>query len=234
MMYFTRAVLNRQAGFGSIVPLLNPDDPNLALDAHHRLIWSLFPDKQASRDFLWRSDSKGSFYILSRRKPVQSDIFQPLECKEFAPALTQGDRLAFVLRANATKTLRNKSRNNQRRGLRVDLVMDAIYSISGQMVLTLDQLSDRPVKRMKIADHVAGGWLASIGERVGFNIEQFQVDNYSVRKLSRSKGENVTIGVLDMMGVILVERPEPFITALIKGFGRAKAFGCGLMLVRRV
>lgn len=234
-MYFTRAVIDKNAGVAAIVPLLDPADPNQALDAHHRLIWTLFPDKHATRDFLWRSDGKGCFYILSRRKPVQSEIFLPLSHKEFAPALTSGDKLTFALRANATKTRRHTQgeRDKQNKSIRVDIVMDSLYSIPGRPTLAPDKQSERSSKRMRIADQVAKAWLKSIGERVGFSIDKFQVDDYSVRELSRSNGTKVTLGILDMHGVILVDRPDPFISALIKGFGRAKAFGCGLMLIRR-
>ena len=40
-------------------------------------------------------------------------------------------------------------------------------------------------------------------------------------------------GVLDLEGVIAVTDPALFLPKLVQGFGRAKAFGCGLMLIRR-
>ncbi|MDE0097275.1 MAG: type I-E CRISPR-associated protein Cas6/Cse3/CasE [Gammaproteobacteria bacterium] len=234
MMHLTRAVLNRNAGVGSIVPLLNPADPNQALDAHHRLIWTLFPDSEATRDFLWRSDGSGRFYILSHRKPVQSGLFLTLESTEFSPVLAQGDRLAFTLRANATRDRRmEKCGDGRRRSRRVDLVMDALYSVPGQKTLGPDQVSDRPRMRMRIADRVANEWLTAIGDRAGFDIEKLQVDDYSVRQFRRPGGSLVTFGLLDMKGVLLINQPDPFLAALTSGFGRARAFGCGLMLIRR-
>jgi CRISPR system Cascade subunit CasE len=41
-------------------------------------------------------------------------------------------------------------------------------------------------------------------------------------------------GVLDISGVLEVRDPARFLARLIQGFGRARAFGCGLMLIRRV
>ena len=38
---------------------------------------------------------------------------------------------------------------------------------------------------------------------------------------------------LDFGGILTVVDPERFIEALYQGVGSAKAFGCGLMLVRR-
>ena len=234
MIHLTRAILNRNAGVGSIAPLLDPADLNQALDAHHRLVWTLFPGRKAARDFLWRADGSGRFYILSHRKPVQSGLFLPLESTEFSPVLAQGDRLAFTLRANATRDRRmEKSKDGRRRSRRVDLVMDALYSIPGQRTIGPDQASDRPGMRMQIADRVANEWLTAMGDRVGFSIEKLQVDDYSVRQCRRSKGSLVTFGLLDMKGVLLVNQPDPFLAALARGFGRARAFGCGLMLIRR-
>ena len=234
MMYLTRATLNRKAGVGSIAPLLDPADPHQALDAHHRLVWTLFPDREATRDFLWRADGNGRFYILSRRKPVQSGLFLPLNCTEFSPVLAQGDQLAFTLHANATRDLRmGRCGDGRRRSQRVDLVMDALYSIPGQQTLGSDQASDRPGIRMQIADRVANEWLAAIGDRAGFDIEKLQVDDYFVRQFRHSRGSLITFGLLDMKGILSVNQPAPFLAALARGFGRARAFGCGLMLIRR-
>jgi CRISPR system Cascade subunit CasE len=41
------------------------------------------------------------------------------------------------------------------------------------------------------------------------------------------------IGVLDLEGVLVVSDPARLCHCLAHGFGRAKAFGCGLMMIRR-
>jgi CRISPR system Cascade subunit CasE len=33
--------------------------------------------------------------------------------------------------------------------------------------------------------------------------------------------------------VLEVTEPQAFVAAVLRGFGKAKAFGCGLMLIRR-
>ena len=234
MMYLTRAVLNKGASVASLAPLLDPDDPNRALDAHHRLIWTLFPDRDATRDFLWRADRRGGFYVLSHRKPVQSDLFLSLGSTEFAPVIAPGDRLSFVLRANATKDRRvAKDRHGRYRNRRVDLVMNALHAVPGQSVLGSERRSERPAMRMKIADRVARTWLRALGAKKGFDVEHLQVEDYSVRKVPRAKGSHVTFGLLDIGGILSVTQPDVFVAALSKGFGRARAFGCGLMLIRR-
>ena len=234
MKYLTRAVLDKGAGNAALAPLLDPDDPNRALDAHHRLIWTLFPDQDAKRDFLWRAIGRGRFYVLSHRKPLQSSLFLPLSCTEFAPVIAPGDRLSFVLRANATKDRRvRRSDNGRYRNRRVDLVMAELHPVPGLTLLGSEQPSERPALRMKIADRVAKRWLAAVGTRTGFDLDHLQVEDYSVRKLSRKDGSHVTLGLLDTKGILRVTRPDRFLDALFKGFGRARAFGCGLMLIRR-
>ncbi len=63
-LHLTRAVLDRDATAAALAPLLDPPEPSRALDAHHRLIWTLFPGKDAVRDFLWRADGRGRFFIF--------------------------------------------------------------------------------------------------------------------------------------------------------------------------
>lgn len=234
-LYLTRAVLDREARAAALAPLLDPPDPDRALDAHHRLIWTLFPGRNAVRDFLWRADGRGRFFILSHRKPVQSELFRPLETTDFSPRLASGDRLGFVLRANATKDRRvPKTECGRRPDRRVDLVMDALHKTPGQSALGSDRRGERPSLRMKLADGVATDWLAAQGVRGGFTLERVRVEDYSVRQLSRSGKGRVTFGLLDVSGILSVEKPDTFLATLGTGLGRARAFGCGLMLIRRV
>ena len=234
-LYLTCAVLDREARAAALVPLLDPPDPDRALDAHHRLIWTLFPGRDAVREFLWRADGRGRFLILSHREPVQSDLFRPLDTTDFSPLLAPGDCLDFVLRANATKDRRvPKTACGRRPHRRVDLVMDALHKTPGQSALGTDRISERPSLRMNLADQVATDWLAAQGARGGFVLERVRVEDYSVRQLSRAGKDRVTFGMLDLRGILSVKEPDTFLATLGNGLGRARAFGCGLMLIRRV
>ena len=161
-------------------------------------------------------------------------MFRPLDTTDFTPVLAVGDRLSFVLRANATKDRRVPEEADGRRpNRRVDLVMEALHGTAGQTVLGPDRVSDRPAQRMQIADRVAADWLAAQGNRRGFALERVRVEDYSVRRVSRKREEPATLGVLDLAGSLTVTEPAVFLAALGAGFGRARAFGCGLMLIRR-
>lgn len=228
-LYFSRLTLNRYAPTRALSALLDPSDDNARADAHHRLIWTLFGDaRDRPRDFLWRADGRGHFYALSARPPLANDLFCPLETKEFAPKLAAGDRLQFSLRANATRDRAAVSRMDKsaRRGKsrRVDVVMDLLRDVPGP---------DRAGERMRLAQQAAEAWLARQGATKGFTAHAVTVEDYRVLQLGRDARRGMTHGVLDLTGEIEVADPAAFLPALASGFGRAKAWGCGLMLIRR-
>ena len=237
--YLTRAVLDRNAPEHALRPLLDPAESDETFDAHHRLMWTLFPDRDAKRDFLWRAGDKGTFLILSAREPKCSSLFKPLESKPFAPLLTAGDRLSFILRANATKDRRSGPRDDVAPGTRrrprehrrVDIVMHAMkeQGIEGGS----RDPDSRAARRMDVAGEAAQAWLAGQGERRGFSVNAMDVDDYRVGKVRRRSGKAATFGLLDLRGLLTVRDPAVFTAALSAGFGRARAYGCGLMLVCR-
>lgn len=239
--YLIRAVLDRQAPEHALRPLLDPTDGTTTLDAHRRLMWTLFPGRDAKRDFLWRADGKGKFLIVSAREPRSSRLFNPLEFKPYAPVLAVGDRLAFVLRANATRDRRSAPGDGAvsgtgrmpRRDRRVDVVMHAMQKLGLKGGITGS--NSRAARRMEIAGKAAQSWIARQGDRHGFQVENdtFSVEDYRVSRVKRRNGGQATFGVLDLKGLLTVRDPESFTSMLFTGLGRARAFGCGLMLVRR-
>jgi CRISPR system Cascade subunit CasE len=59
------------------------------------------------------------------------------------------------------------------------------------------------------------------------------VDGYRTwRQHFGSKG--IELATVDFEGTLEVADPARFLDALVRGVGPAKAFGCGLMLVRRI
>ena len=237
-LYLTRAYLNKTAPVSAINSLLNPEDPNRKLDAHHKLIWTLFPGKDKPRDFLWRSEKSNCFYILSHRIPKNTGLFDSIgfSTKEFTPNLNVGDTLKFILRANATKDKpQSLGDGTSKKSQRVDLVMDKLIRIPGQNSLVDGEKSERANKRFEIAKDVAEDWITRKGKISGFSpvSESIICNDYSVRQFTRGKQNKVTFGILDISGIITISNPKLFLESLGKGFGRAKAYGCGLMLIRR-
>lgn len=192
--------------------------------ASHHLVWSLFSDSaDRDRDFLWREHAPGEFYLLSAREPVdRHGLFDLLPSKHYALELQRGDRLRFEVRVNATVS---RSTGPKTRGLRSDIVMHAIHGLQGDA---------RAEARRITVQQVAAEWFAKQGERNGFSVAELDVRAYEVLQVARSAASSATFGVLDLVGIVQVQDAARFGDVLLNGIGRAKAFGCGLMLVRRV
>jgi CRISPR system Cascade subunit CasE len=95
---------------------------------------------------------------------------------------------------------------------------------------------------------VARSWIDAQGERHGFKLvlnpgndkPNLDASNYETIHIPRMKDGKLVrraqfakFGVLDFAGMIEVTDPALFLPRLGKGFGKAKAFGCGLMLIKR-
>lgn len=232
-LWLSRVRIARGADLDALRPLIDPSalhpaamDPKMLgtqTDAHHRLIWTLFADSpDRRRDFLWRAEGAGRFTLLSHRPPAVSRVFEAPEVKAFAPDLVSGDRLAFALRANATRDLAGTGKRQ-----RVDVVMHALHDVPS---------GSRAEMRMTLAQQAATDWLTGQGVRAGFVPEEVTAGDYSVAALpghtGRRKGQP-QYGILDLTGVLSVTDPAAFVARLGQGFGRARGFGCGLMLIRR-
>ncbi len=237
-LYLSRLKLSRSPSARALEALLNPQDHGRRLDAHHRLLWAVFSDgPERQRDFLWRAEGEGVFLTLSARPPQESELFERPEVKPFAPALQAGDRLTFALRANATRTeskgTLSASGKEQKR--HIDLVMDRLHPIPGQKSLPEGELSARPHHRMDLARAAAADWMAGQGTRSGFRLIGAEVADYSTVALPGHHGatKRPQFGILEMSGMLEVTEPAMLLDRIAQGFGRAKSYGCGLMLIRR-
>ncbi len=235
-LFLSRARLRSGHGetLSAIAPILMPDDENRRAALAHRLVWLLFQDVQnANRDFLWRDDGAGKYFILSQRPPVDpKDLFE-LDTKSFSPALQVGDDLRFVLRANPTVARKGANdpdaTGKRQRGKRVDVVMDRLNKLPK---------SDRAKDRDRVAAEAGRAWLDEQGSRAGFAPKTVVVGGYSQIDISdqerKRRRERAGISVMDLEGVLTINDPAAFLTKLATGFGSAKAFGNGLMLIRRL
>jgi len=86
--------------------------------------------------------------------------------------------------------------------------------------------------------HQAGmEWLQKRAERHGFSFvpKQVHVDDYQQHRAAKKGGQKpIRYSTLDFTGLLTVTDATCFRQALTQGIGPAKAFGCGLLLVRRV
>jgi CRISPR system Cascade subunit CasE len=228
-MLFSRARLRKDAPIQALVRVLVPDGAAERAATAHPLVWTLFADSpERKRDFLWREAEPGVFYFLSNRLPVDHHrLFDLDPPKPFAPALAVGDRLAFSLRANATVA---RGGGAGRRGKPCDVVMAALYDLPA---------GARAEQRADKTQEAGVKWLENQGAKSGFTLARRSDGTANARSVSHTvltldrRNAAMRIGVLDLEGVLVVSDPALFCRCLAHGFGRAKAFGCGLMLIRR-
>lgn len=232
-LLLSRARLRRDVPAAALWRELAPANDERRAQAGHRLVWTLFADSpDRRRDFLWREAAPGAFYLLSRRPPKDAHSLFELEApKSFAPHLCAGEVLRFTLRANAT-VARRPGGDSRARGKPSDVVMDALYRLAPG--------PDRAAARQEAIHSAGRAWLAARGASNGFRLPDANpasgptscVTGYRVLELGDRK-DRMRIGILDFDGLLVVEDPSKLIEAIGEGFGRAKAFGCGLMMIRR-
>lgn len=221
-LFLSRARLRRDASVAPVANLLLPKDQDQRVTNAHKLLWTLFADSgERKRDFLWREAQLGTFYLLSARQPEDRHALFDLDpAKPFAPALSPGDRLAFSLRANPTVSYKSGA---AARGGRGDVVMHALKSVPPD---------ERAARRGELVDSAGRAWLERQGAKHGFALETLRVEGYRLLQPPH-RGSSMRIATLDFDGRLRVTDPDAFLQAVARGFGRAKAYGCGLMLIRR-
>lgn len=240
--HLSKLTLRRDAA--SVAPLievLNPAAPGARLNVDHKLLWTAMPehirlgragpDAEPRSAFLWRRDSdEGRFYLLGPRPAADTPFFD-VETTPFAPVLAAGDRLAFDLRANATVD-RKIGVDGAGKAVRqrVDVAMDLMTQEKAAAGGGRGWYAPR---RQALAEAAAEAWLHRQGIANGFRLEALHLDAYRTQMVPRGARSKARFGVLDLRGVLTVTEPQAFLRRLLAGFGRAKAFGCGLMLIRR-
>jgi CRISPR system Cascade subunit CasE len=207
----------------------------------HQWLWQFFPAAEgSSRDFLFRREDVNSllrFYVVSERPACSPSAAWAVQSREYRPRLEAGDRLRFTLRANPVVTVKHGDRS-----VRHDVVMHEKKRLLAES--GLQRWGDLPEgKRPHLYDLVrqtCGAWLEKHAVEKGFIIhpgdEDFAVDAYQALKLHAANKEkhdqDIRFSRVDFSGTLTVTEPESFQKALMKGVGPARAFGCGLLLVR--
>ena len=245
-LYLTRVRISPETGAGRVIRALKkPGRMGDELALAHHLVWALFPGLPdcKERPFLYRDDGDGRYIVLSRGVEPKNEegLFEMDGPKEFAPSLTAGDRLRFRLRANPVARRRDerlringdgtprldKKGRPQRVSKKDDVVMQELKSIPDDK---------RRAERADIIQQAGRAWLQHIAKDAGFSVDPSSVliDHYRQHRHWRKRGQDCQrFSTLDFEGVLEVSGPSQFLDKLAMGFGSAKAFGCGLMLIRR-
>lgn len=203
--------------------------------ADHRWIWRLFPSPSGTqRDFLFRrgeADGLPRFYVVSYRAPIETSQAWQVQTRSYEPKLARGDRLQFELRANPT--VRHDRNGGSKRH---DVVMEAKKRLLSERGLL--RWGDLPAAaRPALYELVwqrCRQWLVRCGDQFGFVVDEEHLQVEAYQQHSDDTGRMLRFSTVDFSGALTVSDPEVFVTrALYRGVGHAKAFGCGLMLIRR-
>ena len=203
--------------------------------ADHQWIWTLFPSPPGTqRDFLFRRDVQAGlprYYVVSQRAPVARHHAWRVQTQPYAPKLEVGMRLRFDLRANPVVA----GVNAQGKHARHDVVMQAKTRLLRERGLAQwkDWQGDDKPDSQGLIVRACSAWLAAQAKRHGFEVDAatLNVDAYTQH---RGKKADIQFSTVDFSGEFTVSDPELLVGALGYGIGRAKAFGCGLMLVRPI
>ncbi len=182
----------------------------------HRALWKLFhEDADANRDFLFhvgQSDRNYAEIIMqSSRKPEKSaNATKIIASKEYNPIFLAGYRLRFLLIANPIKMIHDegerKNANGEIKKCRVPLIRE---------------------------DDQRAWFERKLGAAA--SLETLIVDPVSSIKFRKAREDRAgKIQPVSFQGILRVEDAEAMTALLKAGIGPAKAFGCRLMLVRRI
>ena len=198
----------------------------------HQKIWALASrNKNQKRDFLYRIEYDAyqnikHIYLLAPNQISSQKNIKIAVSPRYQPQIKTDEFLFFKLRANP---IIKRKENGKAKEYRI--IMDAKHQFNKngknyQEQFSLDEL---------IHD-VGMKWLIRKGEQHGFSVKQFEVrinndSEYSVKPLGKKV---FTLRTLDFEGKLKIVDADRFKKALFNGIGSAKAFGCGMMMIKRI
>ena len=189
---------------------------------YHRQLWRLFPGElreprrgaeESRNGFLFRVEEHrpgrpARLLVQSRRAPQATPGVHVIGAREVHPRPSLGQRLGFLLTANPIKTIADAERD-AKPGKKSDKCRVPLIREDDQREWLLRKLA------------------------VGAEVETADVLPHTpiyFRKGNRG-GKLVTS---TFEGVLRVRDPDALAMLWENGIGPAKAFGCGLLLVRRI
>lgn len=197
----------------------------------HQLLWKLFNNEvNIKRDFIFRKDfrqGKPFYYVVSARKPVHMIEYFEIETKPYSPKIKNMEEYSFSLRVNPIVSKKIEGQKNSKH-----------YDVVSHSKKEGQRKGYKGKELLDFIDMETKGWLIEKrAENAGFLIkhESLVVDMYTEHKFFQKKGKiPITICSLDFHGILTVFDAKKMQETLSNGIGKAKAFGCGLLLIKRL
>jgi CRISPR system Cascade subunit CasE len=195
--------------------------------ASHQLLWQLFTNEN-ERHFLFREElgqnGLPQFFVLSKSQPQTNQTLFSVQSKRFEPKLTVGQRLAYKLRVNPTVCVTDDDGKSRRH----DVLMHAKYHAGKHEKQHKQNLK-------ATMDEAAQVWISDHKrlKRWGIQLDMLpEIERYTQHQSQKKSGNPIRFSSVDFAGILTIKDPNIFISQLSNGFGRAKALGCGLMLIK--
>lgn len=224
-MYFSRVKIKKGP---DLFTLLRQDD---CKDNYisHQILWKLFPnDGSKKRDFLFHKDSKSElpqYLLVSKEIPVESKgVF--IETKPYNPVLKKEQQYGFSLIANPVVSKRIEG---EKHSTKHDVWMNAKQIAKAK---NLDRL-----ETLNMCEDAVKKWLVNKGLSCGFSVieDDLVIDGYIQNRIYKKKQANpIRFSSIHYQGILTVTDPDEFVNVLYNGLGKSKAFGCGLMLIKKL
>lgn len=202
----------------------------------HQWLWQRFftAPRGTPRDFLFRRhemDGMPRYYVVSRRTPQASHESWQVQTRDYAPHIAAGTSLRFELRANPTVRHGRDGKSK-----RHDVVMEAKKQLLAARGLSrwADWDDGERPALYSIVQQSGGAWLARRGEAMGFAIDADSLVAEAYEQHDDRTDRKLQFTTVDFSGRLTVSDSQAFAATLGAGIGHAKAFGCGLLLVRRL
>ena len=222
-MYFSKLTLRKSVGASELMRVFSD------VYREHQLLWKLFADDvEASRDFLYRrinASGRLNYYLLSARKASDARNIWRIESKVYDPCLSKGQVLSFMLRVNPVITTK---------------VADGIHRCCDVVMHKKIQLGYQGLPRgerpplQEVVQASCQEWLSKRARDNGFQLDAFSADGYQQHVSYARKHQRVAFSSVELSGRLTVVDPQRLRAALLHGLGKSRAFGCGLLLVKRV
>ena len=164
------------------------------------------------------------FYVLSPKKPLNDSDFL-VQTKNFQPNLAVNQRLAFSLRINPTVCMTQNGRKS-----RHDVLMHAKIQAKKQGITDKFKIRD-------LMTAAAQAWLLDEKRQSDWGINfDFppDIESYQQHQYPKKNGQIIQFSSIDVQGMLTLQNAQRFMQKYAEGFGRAKGFGCGLMLIRKI
>ncbi|MCU0425530.1 MAG: type I-E CRISPR-associated protein Cas6/Cse3/CasE [Candidatus Kapabacteria bacterium] len=233
-LYFSKITLRESAPISKL--------RELSYDGYapHKTIWQLLSRSPTQeRDFLFRYDIEPRsglprFYVVSCQEAKDTSGLWDIQTKPYLvqepekPSLfTLGDQFRFSLRVNPTFDKSDRSKKQKQRH-------DLICHLRKQ--LPKNAHGEREEPHAATEHRACKEWLerkTTLGFRLVNPDESLLVEQYDQLRF-KHKDQTTILSRVDMSGVLEVTDVKKFWDNLTKGIGHGKAFGCGLLLIRRV